>query len=457
MDEKEKDESRMRLREEALARRMGEALDRISAAGAGECPDAEVIAAYHERALQPDEMAQWEGHFAGCSRCRKILAVLAASVDTPLADTEVARLGELVAAAARPADVAAPRKAKLIKSSRFDWRARWLAPALGVAAVLAMWFAMRAPWRTTGQGPAETLVAQAPKSEPLQERNMSGSDQISGVESKKAPETAPALPNEARTRPATASPESPETNRVTESRSVGHLKAKVAMAETTPENENKARGLSDNAAREASAPTSSPSPASAATAQLQAPRDKAHVSALNMGAMSNSPARDNQAAGGFAGEGVASAARSATAMAKNGRNMQAFSSDLDAAKLGDIQILTPSGKVMWRAGKGGRIQRSSDFGRTWTSQASPSQQDWLAGAATSDMVCWLVGRNGSIARTTDGERWMQIASPTTATAPSSQISDWTGVTASSARVATITSNDNQHYRTEDGGQTWRLQ
>ncbi len=109
MDSQKRDESRDRRREEALARRMGDALDRLDHRGAGECPDAELIAAYHEKSLQPDEIARWEGHFAICGRCRKILAVLVATSEEPLADKEVAHLGELIAATRTPAGPGAGR------------------------------------------------------------------------------------------------------------------------------------------------------------------------------------------------------------------------------------------------------------------------------------------------------------------------------------------------------------
>jgi hypothetical protein len=93
MDSHDRDESKIRRREEMLARRLGEAFDQVKSNGTSECPDAEVIAAYAEQALEPTEAAQWESHFAVCARCRKILRVLAASADTPLAEKEVARLG----------------------------------------------------------------------------------------------------------------------------------------------------------------------------------------------------------------------------------------------------------------------------------------------------------------------------------------------------------------------------
>src|SRR4029077_234332 len=138
MDARDRDESKIRLREETLARRVGEALDRLKPGGLDECPDAEVIAAYAEQALEAAESAHWDSHFATCARCRKILRVLAASADTPLAEKEVAQLGELVSTVRAPAEITW-RSAGRARPKPSDWRTRWLAPALGVAAVLAVW------------------------------------------------------------------------------------------------------------------------------------------------------------------------------------------------------------------------------------------------------------------------------------------------------------------------------
>src|SRR5580704_3859656 len=164
MDSQDRNESKVRRREEMLARRVGQALDRLQPTVMGECPDAEVVAAYAEQTLGAVESEKWEGHFAACSRCRKILRVLAASTDTPLADKEVARLGELVSATRSPAEITGNSEGRP-RPRIVEWRTRWLAPALGVAAVLAVWFAMRPPWRTTDRGASPTLVAQAPKEE----------------------------------------------------------------------------------------------------------------------------------------------------------------------------------------------------------------------------------------------------------------------------------------------------
>jgi len=144
-------------------------------------------------------------------------------------------------------------------------------------------------------------------------------------------------------------------------------------------------------------------------------------------------------------------------MQNSPRNEQTFDV-MRAAQPYSALLKAPSGSTLWRAGKGGTIERSTDAGKTWTSQASPSQEDWLAGAATSDAVCWLVGRNGSIARTTDGTRWQRVAPPSQAAAAAGAKSqDWVGVTASDAQSATITAGDGRRFATHDGGKTWQSQ
>ena len=155
MNSKDRDEVKIRKREETLARRLGEALDQMKSHVAQECPDAEIIAAFAEQALGPAESERWEGHFATCTRCRKILRVLAASTDTALADKEVARLGELVSATRSPAEITGNSEGRP-RPRILEWSTRWLAPALGVAAVLAVWFAMRPPWRTADRASSPT-------------------------------------------------------------------------------------------------------------------------------------------------------------------------------------------------------------------------------------------------------------------------------------------------------------
>jgi photosystem II stability/assembly factor-like uncharacterized protein len=72
--------------------------------------------------------------------------------------------------------------------------------------------------------------------------------------------------------------------------------------------------------------------------------------------------------------------------------------------------------------------------------------DLLAGSAASDKVCWLVGRSGTILRTTDGgAHWQRLRPPTEG--------DLRSVSAADAQHATVSST-NGTYQTTDGGATW---
>jgi photosystem II stability/assembly factor-like uncharacterized protein len=159
--------------------------------------------------------------------------------------------------------------------------------------------------------------------------------------------------------------------------------------------------------------------------------------------------------------GAASAADNKAAVSSNsdlplnGRDFSALS-DLKAGAENTTLLKSPSGPVLWRVGRGGNIQRSSDAGRTWILQKSPLQEDWLAGAAISNTVCWIVGRNGAIARTADGKRWEKIAPPPLADSPG-KLPDWISIAATTAQTATISAGDQRRYVTRDGGKTWREQ
>src|SRR5580692_1264061 len=163
MDSRDRGESKLERRREALAGRIGKARDAMDARNAVDCPDGEILAAYAERGLALEETAKWEGHFATCSRCRKILMVLDASAATPLAETEVARLRDLAPVTPVPAPRTRPAPGGALPWLA-DSRVRWLAPALGVAAAVAVLLVLRPPWRGAQRAP-ETLVAQAPKQE----------------------------------------------------------------------------------------------------------------------------------------------------------------------------------------------------------------------------------------------------------------------------------------------------
>lgn len=476
MDSQDRDESKIRRREEALARRVGEALDQLKLHGAGECPDAEVIAAYAEQALAQAESAQWEGHFTTCERCRRILRVLSASADTPLAGKEVAHLGELVSTVRVPVEITG-RSAGRARPTRVDWRTRWLAPALGVAAVLLVWFAIRPPWRATDRSVSTTLVAQAPKEDAPLSPTSPEVDRLSRVAPPQDQKTdaAPSPDRSSANTPSLNSPvEAPAKRRMEDGNEIARISPSAGNAAGSLQEKKKLSSLP--AGREIQPPAISPAPpplpkAQAAMEAPAVPQSEAKAASnaaaaeapqvkTNADAIANPLSRDKQAAtvqgevapifGGVPGQKISPNLQS------NGRNDQAFAVIRPARNFSSL-LKAPSGLTLWRAGRGGIIERSTDAGKTWVSQMSPSKEDWLAGAAVSDTVCWLVGRNGAIARTSDGEHWHTVGSPSLARGASGKFPDWVGVTAMGAQAVSITGGDQQHYTTQDGGQTWQVQ
>ena len=112
-------------------------------------------------------------------------------------------------------------------------------------------------------------------------------------------------------------------------------------------------------------------------------------------------------------------------------------------------IRVPDSRVQWRV-SGAVVQRSSDDGQSWQPQTTGTATELLAGSATSDRICWIVGRAGTVLLTVDGERWQRLAFPDAAI-------DLIGVLARDADTATVTTADGRTYRTTDRGRTWTLQ
>jgi photosystem II stability/assembly factor-like uncharacterized protein len=140
----------------------------------------------------------------------------------------------------------------------------------------------------------------------------------------------------------------------------------------------------------------------------------------------------------------------------NGRSFQTLDQSGPLQKYSAVLMLK-SGAFLWGLGKGGIIDLSTDGGKTWVSQVSPAHEDWLEGDAVSDMVCWLVGVHGVIARTTDGTHWEKIAPPAAAADANGVFPDWTHVKATDKNSAVIVAWDGRKFSTSNGGKTWRLQ
>jgi photosystem II stability/assembly factor-like uncharacterized protein len=114
-----------------------------------------------------------------------------------------------------------------------------------------------------------------------------------------------------------------------------------------------------------------------------------------------------------------------------------------------VTIVSPDRSVTWIVGQNGMVRRRDANSPGLKVQNSGVSTDLVAGSAPSATVCWIVGRSGTIIRTTDGEHWELIAAPSA--------DNLTGITASSARDAIVTTAGGQSFATSDGGASWHPQ
>src|SRR2546429_4543287 len=81
-------------------------------AGHLHCPESDVLAAYHDRSLLPEEMNSWKEHIVGCGRCQAILAELEAtdSISRQVSEKEEEVVRAAAATAVTVGEASPPRK-----------------------------------------------------------------------------------------------------------------------------------------------------------------------------------------------------------------------------------------------------------------------------------------------------------------------------------------------------------
>ena len=118
-----------------------------------------------------------------------------------------------------------------------------------------------------------------------------------------------------------------------------------------------------------------------------------------------------------------------------------------AAKAAPLEITSPDPSVRWRIGGGGSVERTTNAGASWEAVPIGIGVDLTAGASPSRLVCWLVGRAGTVLLSTDGRTWRRVPFP--------DMTDLVAVQATDAQTATVTTADGRTFRTTDGGLTWK--
>jgi hypothetical protein len=110
----------------------------------------------------------------------------------------------------------------------------------------------------------------------------------------------------------------------------------------------------------------------------------------------------------------------------------------------DLRSIDPG--VRWRLVDRGFVERSTNGGASWDRFDTGVRTPLRAGACLSTSVCWVVGDEGVVLRTTDGRTWRRVSSPT----PEHVV----GVEAMSEAAAVVRAAGGQRFSTGDAGATW---
>lgn len=373
------------------------------------CPSAELLAAYFDRSIDAGELAQLEAHLVGCGHCQLVLAAMAR------ADCREA---------GSPLCFSVPR----VDSAR-RWHA--LVPAgIAVSAVL-LWVMLRSVSSPPASAPvtpvdtvpvisdASVLTGKTVPTSPASERTSSPSPP-SGARSN--------LPTSRLARSVPSSASSPAARQQTEV-------AGAASASAVAARKNVAVG--DVAALEKTTEGTAPQ----RRVTREGPADRMSILSSEQRISSASPAP-----GFVAGTPTVQAAEPSSATLETFVTAGHFSAPPSSVPLAPFLAIAPDSRTRWRVGARGRIEFSRDGGRTWELQRSEVSVDLLAAHAPADSVCWVVGRAGTVLRTTDARNWQKLSFPVHV--------DLVRVLARDDRAAVVFAANGQTYATQDGGYSW---
>ncbi|HTS13937.1 MAG TPA: hypothetical protein VMH00_17585 [Candidatus Limnocylindrales bacterium] len=441
--------------------------------GAGVCPEPDMLAAYFERSLEADEMAAYDAHFSRCTHCREQLAGMV-----------------------RAEPKAAPQHKKLWL---LDWR---LLSAVTAAMVLLTVWVIRRPTGNPGLGTgpsAPSVTAVKPQgASPAANLDAKTEERAPAREIARAAASSPVAPSLARLdgaarkdreleKSANASEQRRDRNNqqaqnrnqnqeqnynggvagaMLRNAPVGHgagggmganqqqaqLQAPlvVAGAATAPQPSNLEAGQVTPAPLGGPVPAP-PAPANEADAEAKqalrfqaaaptaAPSLTAKTEAVNAGMQAEvTPGAD-------AGK-EKSKKTSLPVVSTLAEDRLAVMQTLDERSTEKI-ISTPNPAVRWRITKDGFVERSEDSGATWHGQQPYPDGRFTGGAAPSEKICWLVGRDGLVLVTKDAVHWEKLPPPTSA--------DLITVSAKNASSATVTAADGQRFVTHNDGKKWK--
>jgi len=394
------------------------------------CPDPEIVASYYDRALDPNERAQFETHLSNCARCREQLAVMVRADEKPAPAVPHAWL--------------------------WDWR--WLAPAVAALLILTVWGVHRStsPGRVANGKQPLVAMSRPPQPLPTEARPLSQSpaESPTSAQSLITPKSTDHITSQLQTQQQAKAAQMDHTLQTLQAEKQSpSLNSRAfagqnepRLAQKSSDESNAVSDLKKAVGNAASAPSAGSPPAvpqpKAADHPSAAPRDSFDTSASNQSIASTNAAAD--AAGENGNVGGALGAR------QNEARLKAFAAGALAQaaeqRSGSTIIPTPDPKILWRIAGGNFVERTEDGGATWHGQVADPDAQLTAGSAPTNKICWLVGKAGVIVVTKDSKQWKKLPPPVPA--------DFVRVEAKNSSSATVTAADGQKFSTENEGKKW---
>lgn len=376
------------------------------------CVDAETLAAWSAGTLRREETTAVESHLADCADCQAMLAVFV--------DSE-------------------PAVAAVVVNTPFwqRWSMRWLVPVAAASAAVVLWTVVTR--EEVAVPAARTTMARA-QPEP-EARFQAPIDSAPAPQARTSPE--PAQPTSRALAPSVSDAAAAAQENVRESTSA----QRPADASQTVDDTARARqsAVSEESAAQSSSqlaraePPPPPPPAAASSAPAPSPPTAgAQVTA----AAPPVPTQVGSSAN------VAALRRGQNEVMTDGVSVLNAAVPLHA-RAGNVAVrfgAVPS-PVRWTLHPDGRVERSADRGLTWGPVASVAATRLSAGSAPVANVCWLVGRDGVVWRSTDDATFARRPFPLTIALVTVEAQD--------ATRAVVTSDDGRVFATADGGVTWQ--
>ena len=421
-------------------------LSGLPAGDASPCVDAETLAAWSERALPFPDIARIDAHLADCARCQQMLAAFVRT--------------EPVAAAAVPFWQRWPM-------------AKWLVPAATLVGTVVIVGVLT---RETTPVPVQMARQEAPSAAsplPTPEPPADVSMPPAAPPPPARPESMPVAGRALKDAPLSRTAEQAAGNRNRADREarnneIGQAAAPtpsaVAPASLPPPLTDGAANIGLEAFRSAEGAQAKPASTADASDRNATKLDSVQVTNLPLnqyrnyqalvvlvpGAEADASAQRTMSFEKVAAE-IVSAPRPAFAATggRGGAGRGPSGAAQAAQAAAEATTLANTIPARWRILATGVVERSTNGGATWHAVTVDTRVAVTGGVSPSDLVCWLIGRGGTILLSTDGLTLRRVPFPETA--------DLVSVTALNDRQATVMTADGRTFVTFDGGASWTRQ